>query len=219
VVTPSFLKPSLSNRHVYHESGASSRSVLSYATVGTTLTRLALLIGALSVPWVGYGFSSGAYGGFSGAPGEETCRHCHKSFPLNVGGGLLTVEGFPDVYAPGETYAVTVTLSNPTALDWGFQATVLNEGAKPIGKLIVTDREHTKIVPGIFKLDRRYVEQKKAGHFDDQRDSATWTFAWRAPKKPRGPITIYVSGNAGNDNDKATGDFVYAAQKTAQPGA
>jgi hypothetical protein len=165
----------------------------------------------------GLAFSSGAYGGFSGAPGEDTCRHCHDSFPLNAGGGLLTIEGFPEIYAPGETYHVTVSLGNPSARDWGFQATVLTDAKKRAGRIVLTDREHTKVVPGIFMLDRLYVEQKEAGHFDGQTGGATWSFDWRAPKKDKGPITIYVCGNAGNDNDKPTGDFIYAVQQTAEP--
>jgi len=177
------------------------------------------LAAALAVPLVGSAFSDGAYGGFSGAPGEETCRHCHKSFPLNSGGGSLTIDGFPDVYATGETYHVTVTLASPTAVEWGFQATVLSGANAPVGKLLVTDREHTKIVPGIFKLERRYVEQKHAGHFEGQRDAASWTFDWRAPKKDKGAITIYASGNAGNGNDKPTGDFIYFVQRTSLPAA
>lgn len=183
--------------------------------MGHKLLRSSLLVAALSVPWVGYGFSSGAYGGFTGAPGEDTCRHCHDTFPINVAGGLLTVDGFPDVYVPGETYHVTVTLASASGLRWGFQATVLTEKNRPAGKLVLTDRDHTKVVAGIFKTDRRYVEQKQSGSFGGQRDSATWSFDWRAPKKDKGPVTIYVAGNVGNDNGQLTGDLVYRIEKTA----
>jgi Reeler domain-containing protein len=186
--------------------------------VARRLVRLTLLAAALAVPLVGYGFSSGAYGGFCGAPGEDTCRHCHDSFPLNVGGGSLAIDGFPDAYTPGETYHVTITLTSPSARDWGFQTTVLTErGHMRVGKFILTDREHTKVVPGIFMTTRLYVEQKSAGHYDGQTGSASWTFDWRAPAKDKGAITIYACGNAGNDNDKPTGDFIYSVQKTAQP--
>jgi hypothetical protein len=193
-------------------------SVVRFLVVVPKFGRLALLIAALAVPWVGYGFSSGPYGGFTGAPGEDNCRHCHKSFPLNSGGGMITIDGFPDSYTPGETYHVTISMVSQTALDWGFEATVItDQGKKRAGKLIVTDPAHTKIVPGIFLTERRYIEQKTAGHYDGQRGGVSWMFDWRAPKKAKGPITIYACGNAGNDNDKPTGDFIYSVQHTAMP--
>lgn len=176
----------------------------------------------LAVAWIvtprdGLAFSKGAYGGFSGAPGEETCRHCHDTFPLNLPLGSLTVEGFPETYVPGETYRVRVTLSSDSGLRWGFQGTVLNTKHRPAGKLIAFDREHTKVVPGIFFTNRRYVEQKRAGSYEEQRGGATWEFDWRAPKRNKGPLTLYVAGNVANDNDAKTGDFIFATQKTAEP--
>jgi hypothetical protein len=202
---------------LYHETGASSRNRGKLAPVAKRVVRAVLLAGALAAPWAGYGFSSGPYGGFTGAPGEETCRHCHDSFPLNVPGGLLTIEGFPEIYTPGETYHVTVRLTSQSGLRWGFEATVLSAKKRPVGKLLVTDRDHTKLTTGIVLTDRVYVEQKEAGSYGGQREGASWTFDWRAPKKDKGPITIYAAGNAANDNEQKTGDFIYSAEATAQP--
>lgn len=215
-MTRSFLF-AVANPNFYHESRASSRIRGKLRLVGPRLVRIVLLGAALGAPWAGYGFSSGAYGGFTGAPGEDTCRHCHDSFPLNVAGGLLTLEGFPEAYVPGETYHVRVSLASESGLRWGFQATVLTDTKKRVGKLVLTDRDHTKLTTGIFLTDRVYVEQKSAGSYGGQRDGATWEFDWRAPKKDKGPVTIYVCGNVGNDNGKNTGDFIYYVQQTAQP--
>jgi hypothetical protein len=170
----------------------------------------------VSVAPSGRASSKGPFPGFTGAPGEQTCRHCHDNFPLNMPGGELTIGGFPDVYVPGETYSITVGLASDSAFDWGFQATVLTSNAKRAGKFIVTDPEHTKAVKGIFDTERRYIEQKEAGHYDDVRWAVSWTFDWRAPKKDKGPVTIYVAGNAGNDNGQPTGDLIYYREATAQ---
>src|SRR5438128_1861326 len=96
--------------------------------------RLGLLVAsvALGLPFVASpadtgAFAHGPYGGFTGAPGEDTCRHCHSGEKLNFPGGELAISGFPATYTPGETYTVTITLSSPVAKRWGFEATVLNE--------------------------------------------------------------------------------------------
>lgn len=181
------------------------------------LIGLAIAVGTAVAPDAGMAASKGPFGGFTGAPGEDTCRHCHDSFPLNVPGGLLTVTGFPEVYVPGETYAVTVTLASDSGEVWGFEATVLSDRRKRAGRLIAVDRDTTKVVPGVFLTTREYIVQKKAGSYDGQRGSATWTFNWKAPKKDKGPLTMYVAGNVGNDNEMKTGDFIYAVQVTSQP--
>ena len=160
--------------------------------------------------------SSGAYGGFTGAPGEDTCRHCHDTFPLNSGAGRLFVDGFPETYEPGVRYPVTVTLESDVGLRWGFQATVLSAREKPAGKLILTDREHTKLVAGIFFENRRYVEQRQAGSFEQQRGGASWTFDWQAPKRAKGPVTLYVASNVANGNGDKAGDFIFHLERTSQ---
>lgn len=188
------------------------RKLTAIAAIGLA----AAMAGAIE-PDSGMASSTGPFGGFTGAPGEDTCRHCHDSFPLNIPGGLLTIEGFPEAYVPGETYAVTVTVASDSGVSWGFEATVLSGKRKRAGKLSVIDPSTTKIVPGVFLTTREYVVQKKAGTYVGQRGSATWTFNWKAPKKDKGPLTIYVSANVANDNGKNTGDFIYASQVTSQP--
>lgn len=183
---------------------------------------LAVLAGALVLPMlgskeVGTASSNGPFPGFTGAPGEETCRHCHDTFPLNVGGGELRIEGFPEVYVPGESYPVTVRLESQSGLSWGFQATVLAANRKRAGKFIVADKKILKVKKGVFEPNRRYIEQKRPGTYVGQRGGASWEFTWKAPKRDKGPVTIYVSGNVANGNGEPTGDFIYYAEKTAQP--
>jgi hypothetical protein len=161
--------------------------------------------------------SHGPFPGFTGAPGEDTCRHCHATYALNPTGGALSITGFPETYLPGSTYPVTVTLANDTAARWGFQATVLTERNKRAGKLFASDRARTKVVPGYFITDRVYIEQKAAGSYRGVRGGVSWTFNWQAPKSARGALTIYVSGNAANDNGKSEGDFIYAARASSIP--
>ena len=59
--------------------------------------------------------SGGAPNGLTGAPGESTCTNCHSTFPLNSGAGSLALGGFPESYVAGQTYDLTVTVSDPDA--------------------------------------------------------------------------------------------------------
>ena len=87
-------------------------------------------------------FSSGPPDGYTNAPGENNCTACHGTFPLNSGSGMLTLEGLPENYTPGETYDLTLTLSDPDAMRWGFELTVIEDGgtgAPSSGTLTATD--------------------------------------------------------------------------------
>src|SRR3989304_2609795 len=79
------------------------------------------------VPVLALAFSSGPPNGVTGAPGEGNCTNCHNSFPVNSGNGNLTIAG-PTSFDPGQTYAVTVTISDPEQQRWGFEITPLTFG-------------------------------------------------------------------------------------------
>lgn len=188
-----------------------TKIILALLTFGMLITCLLLS------PTEGRASAKGPFPGFSGAPGEETCRHCHTTFPINQAGGELRIDGFPEFYTPGEIYSVTVTLSSNIATRWGFQATSLSEKKKPAGKPIATDKSVTKVVNGIFFPERVYIEQKNAGTYKNQTGSVSWEFDWMAPKRNKGPVTLYVSGNAGNGDGDKTGDRIYFVEAVAQP--
>ena len=178
-----------------------------------------LAAGILSLPFLPRSTSASAKGpfpGFTGAPNEDTCRHCHEGFALNPQGGALAIDGFPETYLPGQRYTVNITLSSDSALRWGFQATALTADNRKAGKLLITDRVRTEKIRGYFITDRIYVQQKKAGSYPGLRGSATWSFDWQAPSTHKGPITMYVTGNAANDNGKTSGDLIYFTTATAQ---
>ena len=71
-----------------------------------------------------FGRSTGAPQGHSGAPGDLVCTACHTSNPtVNSGPGSVTVT-FSDgtTYTLGVAKRVTVTITDPNARRWGFQA-------------------------------------------------------------------------------------------------
>jgi hypothetical protein len=52
--------------------------------------------------------------GRTGSPGESTCQSCHSDFALNSGPGTISISNFGMnnwQYVPGQTYPITVTVS------------------------------------------------------------------------------------------------------------
>ncbi|HSS19551.1 MAG TPA: PQQ-dependent sugar dehydrogenase [Pyrinomonadaceae bacterium] len=163
-------------------------------------------------------FSSGPPPGYTGAPGEEpeACAECHV--PADAGTGHITITA-PQTYVPGQTYAITVTHSNPdpTRLRWGFEMTVLDTSDEKAGNLQSLDGL-TQILnnagPGAA---RQYIEHTSAGTFVGQQNTASWTFNWTAPPTDIGVVTFYVAGNQANNDGNTSGDYIYKTFVTAAP--
>lgn len=150
-------------------------------------------------------FSSGPADGLTGAPGENTCTQCHSTFPLNSGAGAISLGGFPEEYIPGESYDVTVTLTDPEALRWGFELTLLDGAGDSAGAITVTDGGTQASSSGT----RDYLKHNSSGTYPGTDGSASWQFTWQAPAEGAGDLMLYVAGNAANNNFNTLGDYIY----------
>ena len=152
-------------------------------------------------------YSGGPPDGKTGAPGEGTCVDCHTSYPLNSGNGTFSISA-PSAYEPGQTYPITVVISDPGQLRWGFELTPLSAGV-----ITVTDPANTQIsITG----DNTYIKHTSAGTFNGTEDGpVSWTFDWTAPSDnlPE-TITLYAAGNAANGNFFNTFDYIYTTSAT-----
>jgi hypothetical protein len=155
---------------------------------------------------------SGPVPAVTGGFGEMTCQQCHWDNPLNAAPGRLTLTGLPPEYTPGETYAVTVTLTKPEATSAGFQLTAredvmaMNAGAGA-GSL-----RSTAASTQLAQDDRQrvtYLQHTKTGSAMGPSGAARWTFEWTAPEM--GAVVFHVAANAGNGDASPLGDFVYTA--------
>lgn len=177
----------------------------------------AVLLGAalvLAVPRHAATNPSGSAGGFAGDGVEfdgsvRTCTTCHNSFALNSGTGGVTVD-VPSGVAPGQTVAVTVTVTNTTALAagaavrrQGFEASARMPDGTLAGTFTVTDAAATRLTFGAEKT----VTQTSSGA-----TRASWTFNWTAPATPVA-VTFYAAGNAANGGDGPAGDYIYTATR------
>lgn len=153
--------------------------------------------------------------GYTAAPGEGDCTSCHSDFPLNggIGNVSLAFSGANNVYLPGKTYTVTVTVTDPEQSPiCCFEVTTLNSNNLSVGnyKLLPPDNTLIRKNPN---NGRTYVTNYQTPLAYHQ-----WSYKWKAPAVSMGPITIYATGNAGNDNQSPMGDHVYSTTLTVVPG-
>jgi len=159
--------------------------------------------------------------GFTGAPGEGTCTGCHYTFPLNSGAGKVEITGLPASYTPGQIYAVTVTVTHPTARAWGFELTALdsNETSSTVGTLTVSNTTTTlKRDSSASGQQRTYLSHSEDGIAQGKPNSNSWSFTWTAPTSAVGDITFYAVGNAANNQVTPEDDYIYTTSvKVSSP--
>ncbi len=152
-------------------------------------------------------FSSGAPTAHTGAPGENDCTACHSTFPVNTGGGSVTISA-PDTYSPGQSIMIQVSVSNPTGMNQqGFEVAVKNAGGSDIGTFQVVDGGATQFAGG----NTNYVTHTFGGL-----GQTSWMVGWTAPNSLVGPVTIYAAGLGANGDFGSSGDRVYTTSATLE---
>ena len=187
----------------------------------TTRFRLgAAALTLLAIPSLASAYSFGPPDGRAGNPPfNENCTECHFSFDVNSGDGALELLGLPTEYVPGEVYPLTVQLSDPGQMRWGFELTVLDDADFNLqgGQLQVTDAVQTQI-----SLDPEseadYLKHTFDGLHDGVTDGpVTWDFEWVAPGPEKNSVTFYVAGNAADGDFSLTNDYIYTRSFTLRP--
>jgi len=160
-------------------------------------------------------FSSGPPDGYTGAPGEKLCTNCHTGSAPNSGSGSLSITGVPDSYEPGAEYVVFVTLTDPGAKMWGFEAVAVSASGSG-GAVSVDDPQ--RMQTSSTKAGMQYVKHTRAGTSPTAPGQAQWSFRWKAPAAGSGPVTFYAAGNAASGDGTPSGDRIYTAQFTSVEG-
>lgn len=151
-------------------------------------------------------------------PAETTCSACHNQFALNSGPGTLAMTGLPATYSANQEVAVTVMLTQPSRVRYGFEATALDDQGRKAGTLVVTDAARTQLKDGTGNfVGRQYIQHTLAGVTPSGADQNVWTFTWRAPAQSVGRVTFYVAGNGADGSGTNQGDYVYNINASVQP--
>ncbi len=157
-------------------------------------------------------YSDGPLPRHTGGFREETCLHCHTSFKLNEGrtiGGVFEIRGVPVTYETGQTYPITVIVSQPGQSRWGFELSVRHVGSgKQAGRLTPVDAmTQVKEDSGI-----QYIEHTSAGTREGTDNGPVeFHFNWTAPDTVGGPVFFNAAGNAADASGTPTGDYIYTA--------
>ena len=166
--------------------------------------------------------ASGPSPSFTGAPGEANCTACHTQFPVNSGGGSVTITGIPHDYLPGQQVAVSVRSSQEDAVVYGFQLTAVDRLGRGVGTFSVPTQNpiRTQIITGIVGGNqRRYVEHTISGLSDGGFGSNTWNFTWTAPATRVGKIGFFAAGNSANSDGGPSGDNIYTKSTASLSGS
>ena len=149
-----------------------------------------------------FSYSSGAPFGYSGSPGDNgrICNQCH-SYSGSGYSPVFDVTGIPaNGYQPGQTYQLTLSVSNVNTAKKGFEACVEDASHQKQGTFSNADGNTQAI------HSNTYITHTSAGNTQSQ-----WTFNWTAPSTSQGDLTLYFAVNMANGNGSTSGDYIQAS--------
>jgi len=160
----------------------------------------------LALPILAWAYSGGPPDQKTGAPGEGTCIDCHDTFPINSGNGAFTIAG-PAYFDAGQTYEITIEISDQGQSRWGFEFTPLDQG-----DCAISDASHTQLSSA---GGNSYVKHTSSGTYAGTPNGPiSWTFDWTAPASPPDSVIFYAAGNAANNNNSTSNDYIYSTHFT-----
>jgi hypothetical protein len=181
-----------------------------------TITALifTLIIGIIISSTTAYTNNNGRAGN-TGSPGENACNQCHSTNTLNSGGGSVSIKclNMPNwLYFPGTTYTIEVKIKKAGVGKFGFGFEALLANGANGGLIQTANSPNSKILSAtVLGNSRTNAVHKQPNHFGQ--DSLTFTFEWIAPPAGSGNVTFYAAGNACNNLNNSSGDFIYTSSQ------
>jgi hypothetical protein len=181
------------------------------------LKKLNVIAGLSLAIFIALSFSSShpttGSGGYTGAPGDATCSSssCHSGSNGNLD-GEVTIEGLPATIMTGDTYTITVRVTNPNgvAAEAGFQLLALN-GTNGNAGSMSNNSSNTQIKMGGGK---NYFGHSPSIVFPASNE-VIHTVQWTAPTSvgTNPQIKFYAVANIADGNNARTNDrIVFASQ-------
>lgn len=163
--------------------------------------------------------SAGAPVSSTGAPGEVNCTTsgCHDDGVPNTGTAqtALLIEGNPEAYTPGQSYNITIRITDPNVVRFGYQLVALTPDGKNAGNFEVIDEERTQVIQNHLKLtDRQYATYTYDGTAAVKTGESEWKIRWTAPEKNEGDVQFYLATVSANDDNTDKGDRVYTMSRS-----
>lgn len=149
--------------------------------------------------------SNGSPESASGSPSDGvTCARsgCHTG-TATAQDNMITSDIPAAGYIPGQTYTITVSISQAGISKFGFSISPQNSSGAVLGSLVITNTAETQLK----NVVHQYVTHTSAGNLGT--DSKSWSFEWIAPTVGTGTVPFYASVNAANGNGNSSGDQIY----------
>jgi hypothetical protein len=162
----------------------------------------------------------------------ETCSKsgCHDTQPTTGCNGKVEITGLPGCYVAGQTYNLTIKVTDANARRWGFEVGAqYTEGNQwdyvSAGSIDNVAGQRTKKVTSADG-QRSFITHNSGpnspngdGTFAGQAGSAQWNFTWTAPggTARQTQVCFYVAGLAGNNDQTSDGDCTYNTKVCVQP--
>ncbi len=161
-----------------------------------------LLISSMGILMVASSFVlkySTGIAGYTGSPGEGTCTGCHGASSGTTTIGISSIPSFSgNMFSPGTTYTINISVGNSDFSRFGFGCEILNEKDSSTG-IMSTPLTGVQFVNSFNSRQNATHTNMKSGL-----GSAIFSFVWVAPQSDS--VWIYASGNAVNNDGNSTGD-------------
>jgi uncharacterized protein (TIGR03437 family) len=107
---------------------------------------------------------------------------------------------------------VTITINDPDARRWGFEASprLGSDASKPAGTMTPADANEQVTDEGGVQ----FATHTTAGTRNGTASGVTFEVDWTAPPDGSGNVVFYVAANAANGNGSPTGDRIYSTSVT-----
>lgn len=157
--------------------------------------------------------TSGAPQGRTGSPGDGvTCAtsNCHNTTATVSTTPLISSNVPSSGYVPGQTYTITVTMTQTGITKMGFQVSPQDASGNLLGTLTLTNTSTTRFA----QSNSKYVTHTTTGS-NTSGGTGTWSFNWTAPSSSTlNSVTFYGAFNFSNANGQSGGDNIRTSTLT-----
>ena len=164
--------------------------------------------------------STAAHESSTGAPGERTCAQsgCHEMSELisdDTTNSLVFSDGnstFGDAME-----GIRLIVRKKDCVKFGFQIVCLDSLNKNVGSWVLLSKERVQMQNADFSVPgaagRKYLTHTFKGTQPQITGEIYWDFSWLPPTNGyKGPVTFYVMSNCTNNDNKNSGDALFASK-------
>jgi hypothetical protein len=121
------------------------------------------------------------------------------------------------IYTPGITYNMSITVAKTSVALFGVDVEILDSTGADAGTINVTDAAKTQTASVMVSGKSRKNLTHKSGGGTSSSGAATFNFSWTAPATDIGNVTMYFTGNASDNLNNKTGDYIYGSSQVFTP--